>query len=468
MKHFLRFLLVALLFHAVAPLASAMITGGSGNEPLHDPGWPAGAARVFNHPARVAHWEGPPFGGGRSRAECRGDSRIFNSVLAEFAKIDAKVKRIVLHDGIGASFWLNPNDKPEQRAAARIDWSFTVWQPDRWARQQSLPADMRPGDLGDPQLGPPVQLDVYTAGNLRWQDVTVPAGIEVVDDRLEAHGFKLDDGLVLEGRLHDSQSQQPIEASVRLERVKPQRKGGYRYTTTLEASCDANGHWQLKNVPAGRYRVVASAAGYVPRVLGHVQVKDQPGWREFNSELSPPGPVSGQVVDADGKPLADATVSLRSVTATNDTEYDSPEDYKTQTDAAGIFRMEMVPVGTARITAYKDGLVRRGLGQPIELPTSDLKLRMTPAAKLVVKVSFAEERPPNYIVELEPEGGNRVGSWGGSANVDDKNQVTFRNVPPGKYILRGHPNPTTESDVTDPVEVDLRGDEEKSIDLRAK
>jgi hypothetical protein len=468
MKPFLRWLLVALVFHAIAPSAMAMITGGTGNEPLPDPGWPAGADKVFNHPSRVACWEGPPFGGGQSHAECRGDAKTFNAVLADFAQIDAKVKRVVLHDGVGASFWLNPNNELEKRVAARIDWTFIVWQPASWTLQQSLSADARPTDLGDPQLGPPVQLDVYTGVNLRWQDVHVPPGVEIVDKRLEAHGFKLDDGLVLEGRLRDSQSQQPVAANVRLERVKPQRKGGYSYTTTLEANCDASGHWQRKNVPAGWFRVVASAPGYVPRVLGHVQVNDQPGWREFNSELSHPGPVSGQVVDREGKPLSDATVTLRSVTAANDTEYDSPDDYKTQTDADGKFQLEMVPVGTARITAYKDGLVRRGLGQPIEMPSSDLKLSMTPAAQLVVKVSFEDDRPPNYIVNLEPEGGNKVGSWGGSAHIDDQNQVTFRNVPPGKYTLRGHPNPTSEAEVTAPVEVDLRGDEAKSIDLRAR
>src|SRR5262245_57872200 len=38
-----------------------LIRGGEGNKPIDDPGWPAGAAVLFNHEGRIAWWEGPPF-----------------------------------------------------------------------------------------------------------------------------------------------------------------------------------------------------------------------------------------------------------------------------------------------------------------------------------------------------------------------------------------------------------------------
>src|SRR6185503_11107121 len=75
--------------------ASALIEGGEGNAPFPDPGWPQGAAAVFNVAARAAYWEGPPFGGGQSHAECRGDAKQFNAVLVDFAKIAAKKKRLI-------------------------------------------------------------------------------------------------------------------------------------------------------------------------------------------------------------------------------------------------------------------------------------------------------------------------------------------------------------------------------------
>ena len=62
-------LLIAILAGVAPPEAFALITGGEGNKPITDPGWPAGAAAIFNHPGRIAWWEGPPFGGGQWHAE---------------------------------------------------------------------------------------------------------------------------------------------------------------------------------------------------------------------------------------------------------------------------------------------------------------------------------------------------------------------------------------------------------------
>src|SRR5262249_1254127 len=103
---------LALLVAAAIPApVFALIFAGEGDKPIDDPGWPAGAPIVFNQPGRIAYWEGPPFGGGQWHSECRGDANALNSVLAYFAKIDAKVKRLVIHDGVGRSFWLNPNNE---------------------------------------------------------------------------------------------------------------------------------------------------------------------------------------------------------------------------------------------------------------------------------------------------------------------------------------------------------------------
>src|SRR5262245_40323575 len=105
----IKLLLTAIFVVAPCGTSYALITGGKGNEPLSDPGWPAGSAKIFNYVGRVAWWEGPPFGGGQWRAECRGDAKAITAVLNDFAKLDWKTKRVVLHEGIGNSFWLNPN-----------------------------------------------------------------------------------------------------------------------------------------------------------------------------------------------------------------------------------------------------------------------------------------------------------------------------------------------------------------------
>ena len=125
-----------------------------------------------------------------------------------------KNKRVTVRDGSGRSFWLNPNHEPEKREAARIDWSFTVWQADRWEQLRSLPADLNPTDERDAELGPPARIDVYTGGGIDWAKIKVPKGLKVVDERLQTHGFGPDDGTVLEGKVSEVVTGRPVAGRV--------------------------------------------------------------------------------------------------------------------------------------------------------------------------------------------------------------------------------------------------------------
>jgi hypothetical protein len=69
---------------------------------------------------------------------------------------------------------------------------------------------------------------------------------------------------------------------------------------------------------------------------------------------------------------------------------------------------------------------------------------------------------------IEPEGGDRIGTFGGSGNINAKNQITFENVPPARYVLRGKPNPSSSKEVTEPITVDLTGGKTVEIVLYAK
>ena len=67
---------------------------------------------------------------------------------------------------------------------------------------------------------------------------------------------------------------------------------------------------------------------------------------------------------------------------------------------------------------------------------------MSKSPRIIVTVDFAgDARPEGYIVEIKPEAGNAVGSWGGSGNIDAGNQIMFRDIPPGRYVIQGRPNP---------------------------
>lgn len=461
-------LLVAAALAFFAQEALALITGGTGNEPIRDPGWPEGAAAIFNVQSRIAHWVGPPFGGGQWHAECRGDAKALSEVLADFAKLDVKSKRVVLHDGVGNSFWLNINNEPAKRAAAKMDWSFMVWEPAGWKRLRRLPAELNPIDPKEAGSGPPAQIDVYTGGNVNWDDVKVPKGLKILDQRLQAHGFTLADGLVLEGKVTDLATNKPVAAKVRLERIESKAQGGNDYPTVAEVVADAKGHWVLKKAPQGWLRVVVEADGFVPRVAGYAKFDDQPKWQAFDSGLSSPAPVSGRVTDDAGAPLADVEVRIGDVTSGGG-RYDSPQGFTIKTGKDGRFRAEQVPVGKATIWVHKPGYTRPGLGQPITTPANDVELKMTKSARIEVTVDFTgKQRPEGYMVSITPEGGDKIGSFGGSGNINAKNQIAFENVPPGRYVFSGRPNPGSNNQQTDPVTIDLQGGQSAKITLNAK
>ena len=458
--------LLAILFLCVPREATALITGDSGNKPVADPGWPGGAAMIFNHSGRIAWWEGPPFGGGQWHAECRGDVKSLNAMLADFARLDAKSKKIVVHDGTGQSFWLAPNNEPEKQEAAKIDWVFMVWQSGSWERLHKLPADLNPTEPGDDS--PPSQVDVFTAG-IDWAGVSVPKGIEVIDRRLVAHGFTAADGVVIEGTVTDLATGQPLAATMRLQRVEPQKSGGYHYPVVAEAKADARGRWLLRKAPAGWVRVVVEADGFVPRVAGYARFDEQPRWQSFASGLARPAPVAGKVMDEAGKPLPDVDVRLDNVQPASGRRYETPGGYQFKTDDEGRFRAQLVPAGTATVWIHKAGYCRPGLGHPITTPKLDLELQMMKSASVQVTIIFnGKARPGGYMVSIKPEGGEVVGSYGGSGNIDAQDRMTFENVPPGKYFLQGRPNPGSDGEQTELIAIELKGGQVLQIRLKAK
>jgi hypothetical protein len=379
------------------------------------------------------------------------------------------MKRIVVHDGVGQSFWLNAKRAPAKKADARVDWVFMVWQPASWEQLRKLPADLNPVDPDDSAKGPPAQIDIYTGGGVRWADVQVPDGLEVIDRRLEAHGFSTADGVVIEGKVVDVTTQRPLAARMRLQRVEPQPKGGYLYPDVADAKADGQGRWVLKRAPAGWHRVVVEADGYVPRVVGYDRFDEQPRWVSLDGELAHPGPVSGRVVDEEGRPLADAEVQFADVVTSAGGRYTLPQDASIRTDADGRFRYDVAPVGRATIWVRKTGYCRPGLGLPIATPMSDVALSMMRSASVRVSVDFAgKEQPGGYMVKIAPEGGEVIGSYGGSGNIDAKGQIAFENVPPGKYVLQGQPNPSSGNQTTEPVAVDMKGGQAAEVTLRAK
>ena len=72
------------------------------------------------------------------------------------------------------------------------------------------------------------------------------------------------------------------------------------------------------------------------------------------------------------------------------------------------------------------------------------------------------------MVKISPEGGDVVGSYGGSGNIDARDQLNFAILPPGHYILTGRPNPGSDSEEVGPVTIDVKGGQAEQVTLKAK
>jgi hypothetical protein len=232
---------------------------------------------------------------------------------------------------------------------------------------------------------------------------------------------------------------------------------------------DQQGRWVMKSVPSGHLRIVADADGYVARVVAHLQTDEQPRWQFYECGLSKPANVGGHVIDEAGQRLADVDVRLMNVAANEGGRYETPEAPSTHSDAAGDFHFENVPGGSATVRISKLGYCRPGLGIEITAPKNGVELQMIRSGEITVTAHFGgAAHPEQYLVEIEPEGGEAVGAWGGSARIDSKNQVTFKDVPPGRYFVEGHPNPSSADQRTDKIAVEVLAGKAIDLELQAK
>ena len=161
-----------------------------------------------------------------------------------------------------------------------------------------------------------------------------------------------------------------------------------------ETSADPDGRWVLKKTPAGWYRVVIEADGYVPRIVGYAQFDEQPLWQSYECGIAPAAAVSGHVTDDAGKPLEGVDVRLSDVVPSGGGRYESPDEYRSKTDADGRFHHDRVPAGNASVWVHKKDYCRPGLGQPIKIPANDVALTMVRSARIQVTVDFAGKHAP--------------------------------------------------------------------------
>lgn len=424
--------------------ASALIMTGHGNKPVRDPGWPEGALTVANLESRVGWWEGPPLGGGQWQFVYRGDTEAFTEALAAFAAIHAPVLELVIHDG----------PQEDSILKEKVDWSFTVWVPASWHRQFNNPR--RVFGAGRPQFRQPVdppRLDVYIgSGQVDWAKVKVPAGVTIRDE------IKPDGGALLRLGTYDMATGKPVkDAHVIL--ARPVGCGADATPEKVaEVVCDAAGHAEVANIPAGTYRVAVEAGGYAPRVLGNERFGGRT-LKKFVVELAKSVTLGGTVTDGEGKPLKDVKVRATEVMGIDGRGYGWFAGGEVVTDENGRFALTGLPAGFTQVRAAAPGYHFTDFFTIHDAPATNVAVRLYRAGGIRITVTDKFGRALSrfdgkpLIVEVEPKEGNTVGAWGGSATVKDDGTFEFKNVPPGEYRINSRPNPANTSRVYAPEQV---------------
>jgi hypothetical protein len=130
---------ILVLTLGVSPLWALILTG-KGNDPVHDPGWPAGAVELANLNSRFGWFEGPPFGGGDWTFFFSGKTSDLQAAVTTLAGVKSDRREIVLHEGPAYCDMLKEQGATQGPA---YDWSFEVWVPENWKRRPATRASAR-------------------------------------------------------------------------------------------------------------------------------------------------------------------------------------------------------------------------------------------------------------------------------------------------------------------------------------
>jgi hypothetical protein len=420
--------------------APALIMTGRGNEPVRDNGWPAGAVEVANLPSRVGWWEGPSFGGGQHQFLYQGDVAQSQAALELFAKIRAPELRLVIHEGPHESPFLQDKRNPE--TDTHVDWTFTVWNAQSWHHLYNNPTSVFDSDDPSGAFRRPVDapcLDVYVGGTdatgIDWRQVKVPAHLQVSDERAIAAGYPADAGSVIRGDVYDLATSKPVGgARLMVEKTPGQNK----WEQIAAGTADANGHVELKNVPAGSYRLSLAAEGYVPRVLVNARLGNHT-LKEYTVYLALPAAVQGTVTDTAGKPIAGAKVRADNVMGIDGRGYLLAQRPETKTDEQGRFELSGLPRGYLRLHASDATHQILDSLKVYLVPAEKVSLKMTATGTVKGKVLRSDGTPAaDADVSIDPQG-ERIGHWGGAMKARPDGMFQFANVPPGKYTLSANP-----------------------------
>jgi hypothetical protein len=180
------------------------------------------------------------------------------------------------------------------------------------------------------------------------------------------------------GRVHEWR-RDPAEATAvdygPVENVTVMVRGA---TFAREVFTDALGQYELPNLPVGEITVsVIPPAGFdMPYLERKLELKDLRACSEMDFTISQTGSVSGMVIDASGRPVADVAIDA---VAAELAGFDPPPfQHPARTDNRGVFEFEDLPPGryVIGVNLTRRPGARQG-GQPLFLPGTALTREAT-------------------------------------------------------------------------------------------
>ncbi len=153
------------------------------------------------------------------------------------------------------------------------------------------------------------------------------------------------------------------------------------------ATTDADGRFDLRDMPAGQYRVTVSKSGFTPMTYGQRRPFEAPrpidlkqGQRvTANMVLPRGGAITGRVYDDAGEPLVDVRVLALRSRMTEGRRRLEPVGPADLTDDTGAFRVYGLPPGDYYVTATPPRQQPLPLGAPLErnVPPTGARSAMT-------------------------------------------------------------------------------------------
>ena len=299
----------------------------------------------------------------------------------------------------------------------------------------------------------------------------------------------------LRGRVVAADSGQPLRrAQVRVSAPELREN---RLTTT-----DAEGRYEFKELPAGRYTVFANKGSYVGLSYGQqrpfepgrpLEILEAQTVEKIDFALPRGGVITGRIVDEFGEPLAEVQVAAQRYQNMQGRRRLVPAGRQAMTNDIGEFRLFAIPPGQYYLSAtlrnmngmmgdsddragyaptYFPGTsnvaeaqkVTMGLGQVI----SDLNMALMPTrtARVTGTAVDSQGRPMMGMIMAVPRGDSMMFMFGPPGQIKPDGSFVVSGLSPGNYLLQsnGPGGPEAESAY---AEVTINGDDVEGVRLVA-